>query len=179
MAKNPETPNIENGKNKSSFLDILKKFWRWMKDVISMALHPDSYMLCWDHSPYFWLQVWDKWELRDVKSWKQIKIQKDGEELAVEANEVKDIEQIWLLSPLSIWRIFRCGSEWWLVAENWTIVLWNYSEIGLYAKVEGDHEYDIAVWKEILPNWDEKLRDISLEDWSISEHVPFNSEDDE
>lgn len=179
---------LETWKTKVSVFDKIKKIWIKIGDMLYNVfflwwgyvyrenwkywiywLTPakyDEFMLC--GTNYIWAQTGDKWKLLD-KNWHEI-----------ENFEVDDVRE-WCLD-LTVWywtyewRVFRKGQKWWMVANDWTIVLANYDDVSIH---EFDNNGDFrtyAVWKEILENWEEKLWEISIEDWSRTEYNPSKIE---
>lgn len=174
---------LETWKTKVSVSDKIKKIWIKIGDILYNIfflwwgyiyrenwkywiywLTPakyDEFMLC--GTNYIWAQTWDKWKLLD-KNWHEI-----------ENFEVDDVRE-WCLD-LTVWywtyewRVFRKGQKWWIVANDWTIVLANYDDVSIHEFDNNGGVRTYAVWKEILENWEEKLWEISVEDWSVKEYV--------
>ena len=200
MSKSPENLDKKQGKNNST---KLRKIGRRIKDVLYTAFTPThiegfwytymkdwklwinglteakyyEFMLCSDN--YLWARIKDKWRLLD-KQWREMIY--EGTTDPFEVDEVKLMGEyissdLFFPDSISEWRIFCIGSEWWVVADNWTIVFGNYTNMHLRVKSDGDYERIVAIWTEILENWEERPKEISTEDWSVSEFNPSDRED--
>lgn len=177
---------LETWKTKVSVSDKIKKIWKRFWDVLYNIfltndfwygytyrknwkhwiswLTParyDEFMLCGDN--HIRAQTWNKWKLLD-ENWHEIE--------NFEADDVVErcldlTSWYWIYE----WRVFCKNQKWWMVANDWTIVPAKYEDVSIYEFDSNGVFRTYAVWKEVLENCEEKLWEISIEDWSIKEYV--------
>lgn len=142
-----------------------RKNWKyWISGLVEPKY--DGFMLCWDR--YIWAQIWDKRKLLDEEG-KEIYEVDEVKALCIDYTSGSGIEE---------WKIFRKWSQRWMVANNWVIIPPKCNEMFFSERIEGNYLHSIAIWKEILENWEIKQREISVEDGSVREYVEPIEEDD-